>query len=156
MEIITARLERVLKAASKFRSKRQRRAWQSAHRVADKAVPKFVGTLLGEVRGIKTKVNVARLSRAVASGNVAEIEATLLLPDLDKNLRRKYQKQMFDTLNQAGVASVKLQPKVLAGVFGRFDLTNPRAVEWARTNSGTLIADDILPAARRTIRSVTS
>ncbi len=149
-----SRLERVLKAASKFRSKRNRRAWQTTHRIADKAVPRFAGTLLFEVRNTQKKINVAALSRAVASGNISEMEKLLLLPDLDANLKRKYRKQMHDVLNEAGVASVKLQPKVLAGAFGRFDLTNPRAVRWAQQKSATLVAADITPSVQATIRTV--
>lgn len=154
MEMGTSPLERVLKAASKFRNKRNRRSWQTTHRIADKALPKFVNTLLFEVRNTRNKINVAALGRAVASGNVSEMEKILLLPDIDANLKRKYRKQMHDTLNEAGVASVKLQPKVLASSFGRFDLVNPRAVKWAQEKSATLVAADITPTIQATIRTV--
>lgn len=93
------------------------------------------------------------MSRAVAAGNVAEIEASLLLPSLDENLRRKYRTQIRQVLNEAGVASVKLQPRVLASTFGRFDLTNPRAVEWARQKSSGLVRE-ISNGAKQTIRRV--
>ncbi len=84
---------------------------------------------------------------------MAEIEASLLLPGLDENLRRKYQTQIRQALNEAGVASVKLQPRVLASTFGRFDLTNPRAIEWARQKSAGLVRE-ISDGAKQTIRRV--
>lgn len=141
----------MIKAASKFRSKRERRSWQAAHRVADKNTPRVVSTLLLEVRDTKRKINVAAVGRAVASGNVAAIEEALLLPELEAGLRAKYTKQIREVLNEAGVASVKLQPKVLASTFGRFDLTNPRAVEWARQRSSTLVRE-ITEGTRLNIR----
>ncbi len=148
-----ARLVQVLKAASRFRAARERQAWRTTHRVADAARPKFVSTLLLEMRDTRNKVNVARLSRAVASGNVTEIENALLLPKTDENLRRKYRRQIRDTLNEAGIKNVKLQPKVLAANFGRFDLTNPRAVRWAESKAATLVRE-ITEGQRAVIRRV--
>lgn len=81
------------------------------------------------------------------------IQRALIKPGLNDDLRRLYRGQIMDTLNEAGVASVKLQPKVLAGVFGRFDLTNPRAVEWARTKAATLVVA-IEETTMQTIRTV--
>ena len=101
----------------------------------------MVNTLLTELRGVRSKISVRAVSLAVASGNVSAIESALLLPSLDAALKRKYNSQIRAVLNDAGVASVKLQPKVLAGSFGSFDLTNPRAVEWARQKSSTLVAE---------------
>jgi hypothetical protein len=147
------RAVRVLKQASSFGSARDRRAWRAAHRVADDATPKFVNTLLLNVRDTKSQVNVANLSRQVASGNVTGIQRALIKPGLNDDLRRLYRGQIQDTLNEAGVASVKLQPKVLAATFGRFDLTNPRAVEWARTKAATLVVA-IEESTMQTIRTV--
>lgn len=150
---LSSPLVRVLKAALKFRGKKDRRSWLTTHRIADKHRPRMVSTLLTETRGIRNKVNVARLSRAVAAGNVAEMEATLLLPSLDANLKRKYNRQMRNALNEAGVASVKLQPKVLAGAFGNFNLTNPRAIAWAQQRSATLVAE-VTNSVKATIRTM--
>lgn len=143
----------LLRKAEKFRSNRERRSWQVTHGIADKNTPRIVNTLLLEVRDTQKKINVAAVSRAVAAGNVKAIEEALLLPNLDAGLRAKYQKQLTEVLGQAGVANVKLQPKVLASSFGRFDLTNPRAVEWARAKSSDLVRE-ITEGTKRTIRSV--
>jgi hypothetical protein len=98
---------------------------------------------------------MSALSRAIASGNLSQIEAQLFLPTLDANLKRKYRRQMRETLNRAGVASVKLQPKVLAGVFGRFDLTNPRSIRWAEQRSAEAVVN-ITNSIKQTIRTVIS
>ena len=136
-----ARAVRILKAKSKFASKRNRRAYQTAHRVADGAVPTFVNLLLTELQGIRRRINVAAVQRAVAAGNVAGIEAALLLPSISADLRRKYRVQLLAVLQKAGVASIGVQPKRLAGLFGRFDLTNPRAVRWAASKSSELVRE---------------
>lgn len=81
------------------------------------------------------------------------IQRALIKPGLNDDLRRLYRGQIRDVLNEAGVASVKLQPKVLAATFGRFDLTNPRAVEWARQKAATLVVA-IEESTMQTIRTV--
>ncbi len=143
----------ILKAALRFRVKRERRSYRAAHRVADKAVPRFVSVLLTETRNTRNRINIARLMRAVASGNVSEIESTLLLPSLDEGLRRQYRRQIQQVLVAGGNASVVLQPKPLAGVFGRFDGVNPRAVEWARAKSATLV-QQVSETFKETVRTV--
>ena len=81
------------------------------------------------------------------------IQRALIKPGLNDDLRRLYRGQIQGVLNEAGVASVKLQPKVLAATFGRFDLTNPRAVEWARQKAATLVVA-IEESTMQTIRTV--
>lgn len=145
------RAVRLLKAAGRFRSNRERRAWQTSQRVADKNVPRVVNTLLLELRATRRDINVSAVTRAIASGNVKAVEEGLLLPNLDANLRAKYQTQIREVLNEAGVASRTLLPKNLIGMFGRFDLTNPRAINWARERSSELVRE-ITEGTRRAIR----
>ena len=125
----------------------------TTHGIADRNTPRVTNTLILEVRDTKRNVNLTGLSRAVAAGNVKGIEDALLLTDLDAGLKAKYGKQIGEVLNEAGIANVKRQPKVLAATFGRFDLTNPRAAEWARQKSSTLVRE-ITEGSKLTIRRI--
>jgi hypothetical protein len=143
----------VLKAARKFRAKSDRANWRTMHGVADKNTPRFISTLVNTTDGIRRKVSGRALTAAVASGNMAAIEQALLLNEMDEQLRRKYRRQIQETLNEAGIAMVKRQPKPLASVFGSFDKVNPRAVDWANTKAAKLVAE-VSESQKRTIRRV--
>ncbi len=147
------RLQRVLKQAERFRANRERRSWQTTHRIADRHVPRVVSTLILEIRNTRRDVNLAALTRAVASGNVKGVEDALLIERMDANLKRNYSRQIRGVLNEAGAANVRLQPRALAGVFGRFDLTNPRAVQWANEKAATLVRE-VTEGQKATIRRV--
>ncbi len=143
----------LLKAARKFRAKSDRLNWQTLHGVADKNVPRFIGTFIATTNGIRRKVSGRALTAAIASGNLQAIERALLLNEIDDQLRRKYRRQIREVLNEAGISMVKRQPRPLAAVFGSFDKVNPRAVDWANTKAARLVAE-VSNAQKQTIRRV--
>lgn len=125
--------------------------WQQLHSIADEAAPDLVKAFLHAVAKVQGEISVAALERALRlhdyervlrETNWEAIVNTELSPEAVKILR--------DILEAAGDATL------IPGEPGiSFDIVNPRAFDWIRTETGNLITvinQDTLQAVREVIR----
>jgi hypothetical protein len=105
--------------------------------IADSFEPKLRKAIIESIAATKDAVVLVKVQRALESGDLAAAEAaipwdTVSIDDLQTEVTRV----LRDTMEQSGIASEDLLPSATAL---RFDIVNPRAIEWARNESATLV-----------------
>ncbi len=136
------------------------------HRTADNAVGSVELAFLHAVNVTVQSIDRARLTAALDARDVTEIFlAVNLNGQLAPTLRSGLQRMLQGVFNRAAIASAQLLPPVLQLNFqrdpltnrlldtGAFDLTNPRALLYARTRVGQLVTD-VTTDTRQNIRTV--
>jgi len=119
-------------------------------RLTDKMSEQTKRAFLAAIRDMRDSVNMARLERALAAGDVAAaLDALNLSPGFMEPVRVALSQAFL-----AGGASVigGLPSRGLSFAV-RFDGRNPRAEEWARSQSSALIVD-ILESTREAAREI--
>lgn len=113
--------------------------WRTLHGVADGIRPKLIRAFLNAVEVTAGAAVLRRVEEAIAVGNIAKAEESIPWEQLAVELGVA-SSVLRTAFERAAEASMKYMPqKVQASL--RFDLLNPRAVEWIREHTGELIRD---------------
>lgn len=114
--------------------------YKTLHRIADSLEPDLRRVWLKAIAQIKSAVVLARLQQALEEGNVAEAETLIPFQALDTAVPLAA-KVMRDALEEAAEATARMmQPEINLA----FDVTNPRAVQAAARQAGTMITETSL------------
>ncbi|RJQ04431.1 MAG: hypothetical protein C4551_10785 [Bacillota bacterium] len=127
--------------------------YRAIHRVADALAPGMANTFVEAVRRVAGETALSELEAALARGDLAAAEAAVPWEKLPAELA-PVGAAIRTGFEQAAQASVRYLPPRLRLEL-RFDLLNPRAVDWVRTHSGELIrevTDETRLAVREVIR----
>lgn len=125
----------------------------TTHRIADMAVPLMVAAWLRAVAALQGGIVLAQVQRALNRGDLVAAEAAIPWEQAAITLGTVITEQVRDVVEHTAKASIqRLPPRV--GLALRFDLLNPRAVEWVRSHSAELVrqvSDETKIAIRRVI-----
>ena len=121
--------------------------------VARKLEPKLKRRFLAAVATMKGNVDLEALAESLRIQSAAEA-MTALHPETWGATLRPSADILPLTFHQAGQAAASLLTSQL-GIGISFNLTNPRAVQWARTNSSRLITE-VAESVKDSVRAVIS
>ncbi len=125
--------------------------YRTLHRVADALAPGMVDTFVQAVRRVAGETALSELEAALARGDLAGAEAAVPWERLSAELAG-VSVAIRQGFEQAAQASVRYLPPRLRLEI-RFDLLNPRAVDWVKTHSGELIRE-VTEETRLAVRDV--
>lgn len=124
--------------------------YRTLHRIADGLVPNITRGFLAAVATFAGRIVLGQVERAMFRGDVGSAESAIpwdqLSPDFDP-----LADVIRSGVERAGEASIQHLPKRIS-LGLKFDLLNPRAVEFIRVHSGELIreiSDETRAAAGR-------
>ena len=119
-------------------------------RLAARLEPRLRREFLRAVEAVRGEVDLEALAQAVESGQVPEIELRARLAELQGRLVTipPVLQQGFLLGAQAGAEDL-----ARSGVSLRFDLVNPRAVEWVRARAAELVVE-VTEETRQAVRSL--
>lgn len=117
-------------------------------RIARRLEPRAREAFLGAIATLRQRIDRAALERAVALGNVAGILEALRIEQLRGELA-VLEDVVLEGVRQAGIAeATALQRQIDVAI--RFDLTDPRAIEFIR-NHGAALVREVSDETRRGI-----
>ncbi|HWP59546.1 MAG TPA: phage portal protein [Candidatus Acidoferrales bacterium] len=109
------------------------------HRIARRMSPEMRKTFLAAVNAVKSKMSVSSIAAALESGSVGAVISKIPLASFTQKFQTS-EKVLKDTLKLAGTYSAQLLSNQL-GTKLTFDLTNPHAVYWVKTNGAKLVRE---------------
>jgi len=110
------------------------------HEVADKAVPRWIKDFLDVVKETQGKIVLARIEAAFATGNLETVMKTIPWETMETGLSERWRVAIEKLVAQGATASSgSLPPPPVTGLSVRFDVTNPRAVEWVDRHAADLV-----------------
>jgi len=125
--------------------------WKLLHRVADSKLDKVKRAFLLAIAATQEKVVVARMAEALQAGDLASVENMIDWAVFGAGLVTV--KEVFqEIVGEVGKATARGLSKKLK-VELRFDLLNPRAVEFINRHTGDLITQ-ITDESRQAIRAI--
>jgi len=118
-----------------------REFYRILHRIADGKVARLEAAFLRAITVTASQVDRDALTAALARGDVqAAFDAVGLNGQLEARLRDALATTLRTAYVQAGVATAAAMPPFPDPTVSlRFDLTNPRAVQWARGHSSARV-----------------
>ncbi len=125
--------------------------YRAIHRVADALAPGMVNTFVEAVRRVAGATALSDLEAALERGDLAAAEAAVPWERLPAELAG-VSVAIRQGFEQAAQASARYLPPRLRLEL-RFDLLNPRAVDWVRSHSGELIRE-VTDETRLAVRDV--
>lgn len=136
---------------AKARSKTTQQ-WKLVQQVAEKYAPRMAKVITAAVAEIKDSVTLKEISAHLTRGDIIAAEAAI--PWETINLT-KLQPAITEIFRDSMEESAQLQAELENEIFGdmRFDVTNLRAVQWARDSSSTLVRE-INASQRAAIRTI--
>jgi len=131
--------------------KTNRQFYRVLHRIADRASPKARRQFMEAIDNIRGTARVKQLREALEVGSSIEVFAALGVDNLGLEMS-----SLITTLrgayNNAAIEAGKILPKEVQAGF-RFDIFNPRAVDYARLRAAELV-DQVSNATRRGIQRI--
>lgn len=122
-------------------------------RIARRLEPRAREAFLGAIATLRQRIDRAALERAIALGSMAGILEALRIEQLRGELA-VLEDVVLEGVRQAGIAEARsLQRQIDIAI--RFDLTDPRSVEFIR-NHGAALVRDVSDETRRGIQTVIS
>jgi hypothetical protein len=113
--------------------------YRSLHEIADKASPQIANQIIDAFTSIQSKAKMNQLSSAIDAQDLNGILAALGISSMDKEMQ-----PMINALRSvfvdAAEESMKFLPKAVQQGL-RFDMLNPRSVDFLRTRSSLLITN---------------
>jgi len=103
---------------------------------------KIAQAFLEAINDLRAGADLQRLIKAISDGDIAEAEAAL---NLDAASLNRLKAAITETFDGGGVQAVSTMPAIKAAsgakVVIRFDIGNPRAEQWLKDNSSSLVRD---------------
>ncbi len=130
--------------------------YTAMHRVADAAVPKLAAAVQAGLHHVALqRVTLKALAAGFASGNTADAVHAIPWGGLENDLYRRFVPVLHATVVDAAKAFVPLAKAkpTDASLAYAFDVTNPRAMEWARLTASHL-ALDLAAESQQAVRSM--
>jgi len=125
--------------------------WRVIHRIADDEQDNFERSFLSAVTETKEKVKVKEMAEGIERGNQTSVENSIDWVAFGAGLWA-FKKIFQNIINKAGEATVRRLSKRLKMEL-RFDLLNPRAVEFINRHTGELITQ-ITEESRQAIQAI--
>lgn len=113
-------------------------AWWELRRLADRAQPAVRQAFMAAVADVRSVTTLARLEEMVRTGDLAGLQRVLAGEPLEAALRARLAPAVVRLAQDAGQKAVGALPASLRGV-ARFDLLNPKTVDFLRSYSFGLI-----------------
>ena len=113
-------------------------AWWELRRLADRAQPAVRRAFMAAVADVRSVTTLARLEEMVRTGDLAGLQRVLAGEPLEAALRARLAPAVVRLAQDAGQKAVGALPASLRGV-ARFDLLNPKTVDFLRSYSFGLI-----------------
>lgn len=113
-------------------------AWWELRRLADRAQPAVRRAFMAAVADVRSVTTLARLEEMVRAGDLAGLQRVLAGEPLEAALRARLAPAVVRLAQDAGQKAVGALPASLRGV-ARFDLLNPKTVDFLRSYSFGLI-----------------
>ncbi|MBC7340835.1 MAG: hypothetical protein H5U02_00010 [Clostridia bacterium] len=125
--------------------------WKLLHRIADSRLDQVKKAFLLAVAATQEKVVVARMAEALQNGDLASVESMIDWGAFGAGLMTV--REVFrEIVDEAGKATARELSKKLEMEL-RFDLLNPRAVEFINRHTGELITQ-VAEESRQAIRAI--
>jgi len=118
--------------------KTNRQFYRVLHRIADTATPKSKKQFTDAIEGMRNSSRLKDLQIALEQGNIDSVYRALGINQLDKRLAPLVD-TLRDAYNKAAISSIDILPKGMQEEL-RFDIFNPRAVDYARQRSAQLVS----------------
>jgi len=131
--------------------KTNRQFYRVLHRIADTATPKVRRQFLEAIDSIRGTTRVKELREALEVGSSIEVFTALGVDKLGLEMSALVT-TLREAYNKAAIEAGKILPKEIQAGF-RFDMFNPRAVDYARLRAAELVSQ-VSDSTRRGIQRV--
>lgn len=121
-------------------------------RLADRLAPKLRRAFLQAVAGLKEQVAIRRLEAALSVGDIDAALRLLPFTTFETEIGSTLKREITTIFARAGDEALNALPKAIKSNL-RFDLLNPRAVEWINRHSLKLVSG-ITEESREAIREI--
>lgn len=114
--------------------------WRTIHGAADSMRQEMNRAFLRSVARTQDALTLAEIERALEAGDLAAAEEAIPWDVLEREFQDEMQPAVMETVRRGGEASLKHLPAVV-GAEMRFNLLNPRSVEFIRQHTADLVRE---------------
>lgn len=126
--------------------------WRTIHGAADSMRREMNRAFLRSIARTQDALTLAAIERALESGDLAAAEEAIPWDVLEREFTAEIQPVVAETVRRGGEASIKHLPAAVVAQM-RFDLLNPRSVDFIRQHTAELVRE-VIEETRAAIRGV--